>query len=196
MCGIAGLVGIRNDDARWRVEEALRRLTHRGPDGDGVHESDGAVLGMRRLAIIDLAGGDQPIYNEDKSVAVVCNGELYNYVEQFSALEARGHRLQSRSDVNLIPHLYEERGRLAFRECRGMFAAAVWDERKRTLTLARDRVGKKPLFWAQVQGGIAFASELPALLALLDEPPSLSHEAIAAYVQLSAVPHPLTIYEG
>jgi asparagine synthase (glutamine-hydrolysing) len=196
MCGIAGVVGIRNEDGRARVGEALERLRHRGPDGEGVHESPGVVIGMRRLAIIDLSGGDQPIYNEDGSVAVVCNGELYNYVEQFAALEGRGHKLQSRSDINLIPHLYEERGRLAFRECRGMFAAAIWDERRRTLTLARDRVGKKPLFWSRVGGGIAFASELPALLALLDAPPSLSIDGITAYLQLSAVPHPLTIYDG
>jgi asparagine synthase (glutamine-hydrolysing) len=96
MCGIAGVVGIRSEDGRARVGEALERLRHRGPDGEGVHESPGVVIGMRRLAIIDLSGGDQPIYNEDGSVAVVCNGELYNYVEQFAALEGRGHKLQSR----------------------------------------------------------------------------------------------------
>jgi asparagine synthase (glutamine-hydrolysing) len=151
---------------------------------------------MRRLAIIDLAHGDQPIYNEDRNIAVVCNGELYNYVEQFPLLEARGHRLQSRSDVNLLAHLYEERGRLAFQDCRGMFAAAIWDTRRQMLTLARDRVGKKPLFWSRVAGGLAFASELPALIALLDEVPALSTEAAAAYLQLGAVPHPLTIYRG
>src|SRR5437016_10560620 len=128
MCGIAGVIGARRDDARSRVAEALRRLAHRGPDGDGVYESPNATIGMRRLAIIDVLGGDQPIYNEDRSVAVVCNGELYNYIEGLQDLRKRGHAFQSRSDVNLIPHLYEELGRAAFTAIRGMFAAAVWDE--------------------------------------------------------------------
>jgi asparagine synthase (glutamine-hydrolysing) len=151
---------------------------------------------MRRLAIIDLLTGDQPIYNEDRSIAVICNGELYNYVEQFSELERRGHRLQSRSDVNLIPHRYEELGQQAFTPIRGMFAAAIWDEPRQLLTLARDRVGKKPLFYARVRDGLAFASELPALLALLDRVPDHSPAALAAYLQLGFVPHPETVYDG
>src|SRR5437870_42299 len=138
MCGIAGLVGLPPSLARPRVQEAVRRLVHRGPDGEGWYEDDAAVLGMRRLAIIDLKGGDQPIYNEDRTVAVICNGELYNYVEGFGDLKQRGHRLQSASDVNLIPHYYEEAGRDAFRSVRGMFAAAVWDSARRTLVVARD----------------------------------------------------------
>src|SRR5205085_2232830 len=100
MCGIAGLVGAVQDVANARVAAALSRLQHRGPDGEGLHRAANAVIGMRRLAIIDLASGDQPIYNEDRSVAVVCNGELYNYVEQFPVLASRGHRLQSKSDIN------------------------------------------------------------------------------------------------
>jgi asparagine synthase (glutamine-hydrolysing) len=151
---------------------------------------------MCRLAIIDLTTGDQPIYNEDRSIAVVCNGELYNYVEQFPELERRGHRLQSRSDVNLIPHLYEELGQQAFTPIRGMFAAAIWDEPRQLLTLARDRVGKKPVFYARTQDGLAFASEIPALLCLLDRIPDHSPAALAAYLQLGFVPHPETLYEG
>src|SRR3989442_6559147 len=151
---------------------------------------------MCRWAIFDPAGGDQPIYNEDRSIAVVCNGELYNYVERFPELEGRGHRLQSRSDVNLIPHLYEERGRDAFAPIRGMFAAAIWDEPRQRLTLARDRVGKKPLFYAPVRQGLAFASELPALLLLLDRVPGLSPAALSDYLQLGCIPHPETVYEG
>jgi asparagine synthase (glutamine-hydrolysing) len=196
VCGIAGLVGLNRSLATRRVSLALTRLVHRGPDGQGYHESTDAVLGMRRLAIIDLAAGDQPIYNEDRSIAVVCNGELYNYVEDLPKLQRRGHRLQSGSDVNLIPHLYEELGREAFTRLRGMFAAAVWDERSHSLTLARDRVGKKPLFYAQVRDGLAFASELPALLALLDYTPELSHEALGDFLRLGCVPHPETIYHG
>ncbi len=196
MCGIAGMVGIPREVALPRVEEALRRLEHRGPDGSGIHQSARAVIGMRRLSIIDLQCGDQPIYNEDRSVACVCNGELYNYVEAFRILADKGHRLQSASDINLIPHFYEEYGRDAFGELRGMFAAAVWDESRKTLTLARDRAGKKPLFYAQVGDGLAFASELPALLACLDSTPQISSRAISIYLSLGFVPHPLTIYEG
>ena len=172
------------------------RLQHRGPDGVGTFESDDAVLGARRLAIIDLETGDQPIYNEDRSIAVVCNGELYNYKEGFRELESRGHRLQSGSDINLIPHYYEEAGPQAFTMLRGMFAAAVWDVRSRRLTLARDQVGKKPLFYSKADGGIAFASELPALLALLPGAPDYSNDALADYLQLGFVPHPETVYQG
>lgn len=182
--------------AQPRVRAALDRLVHRGPDGEGLLLRAGCVLGMRRLAIIDVECGGQPIFNEDESVAVVCNGELYNYVELFEALEARGHRLQSHSDVNVLPHLYEERDTQAFDEVRGMFGAALWDERRQRLLLARDRAGKKPLFFAPVEHGVAFASELPALLALLNERPALDELALRDYLQLGFVPHPRTIYRG
>ncbi len=196
MCGIAGLVGLNRSIARSRVREAMRRLIHRGPDGEGWYESEEAVLGMRRLAIIDLQGGDQPIYNEDCTVAVICNGELYNYIEGFRDLIARGHRLQSQSDVNLVPHYYEEAGRDCFQRLRGMFAIAIWDVARRRIVLGRDRVGKKPLFYAPLRDGLAFASELPALLALLDDVPSHSLAALADYLRLGCIPHPETIYEG
>jgi asparagine synthase (glutamine-hydrolysing) len=196
MCGIAGLVGVDRSTAAPRVREALRRLEHRGPDGEGIHESASAVIGMRRLAIIDLECGSQPIYNEDRSIAVVCNGELYNYIEGFAELRSRGHELQSGSDVNLLPHLYEEQGQDAFVSCRGMFAAAIWDDRRRRLTIGRDRAGKKPLFWARVGDGLAFASELPALLALLDDTPPYDPRAIGAFLQLAFIPHPSTVYQG
>ena len=196
MCGIAGIVGLPRQIAASRVREAVRRLAHRGPDGEGFYEADDTVLGMRRLAIIDVAGGDQPIYNEDRTIAVICNGELYGYREGFRDLEGRGHHFQSRSDVNLIPHYYEEGGRDAFQKIRGMFAAAIWDESRKRLTLARDRVGKKPLFYAPVGQGLAFASELPALLALLDRVPEYSSAALRDYLQLGCIPHPETVYKG
>lgn len=196
MCGIAGFVGGNAEAACPGVRRALERLAHRGPDGDGWYTSDVAVVGMRRLAIIDLAGGDQPIYNEDRTIAVVCNGELYEYPERFRELTARGHRLQSRSDVNLIPHYYEEAGRDAFREIHGMFAAAIWDAPRRRLTLARDRSGKKPLYYARHDTGLAFASEIPALLELLGRKPPLQRAALSDYLRLGFVPHPETIYEG
>jgi asparagine synthase (glutamine-hydrolysing) len=196
MCGIAGIAGLDKSIAQPRVREAMRRLVHRGPDGEGWYESHDAVMGMRRLAIIDLRGGDQPIYNEDRSIAVICNGELYNYVEGFRDLRRRGHTLQSQSDVNLVPHYYEEAGRDCFKYLRGMFAIAIWDTARRRIVLGRDRVGKKPLFYAPLRDGVAFASELPALLALLDDVPSRSLAALADYLRLGCIPHPETIYEG
>ncbi|HET8712392.1 MAG TPA: asparagine synthase (glutamine-hydrolyzing) [Gemmatimonadales bacterium] len=196
MCGIAGFVGASAERLAPQVRCALERLRHRGPDGEGWHSDDYAAIGMRRLAIIDLECGDQPIYNEDRTIAVVCNGELYEYPERFRDLTARGHRLQSQSDVNLLPHYYEERGREAFEEIRGMFAAAIWDAPRRRLTLARDRAGKKPLYYALSAGGLAFASEIPALLALLGECPPLHPPAIADYLRLGCVPHPETVYSG
>ena len=196
MCGIAGIAGLARNVAVSRVRSALRRLQHRGPDGEGLLETDCAVVGMCRLAIIDLSHGDQPIYNEDRTVGVVCNGELYEYLERIPELESRGHRMQSGSDINLIPHFYEEAGRDAFRSLRGMFAAAIWDNPRQTLILARDRAGKKPLYYARVENGLAFASEITALLDLLPIKPALNHAAIADYLRLGFVPHPETIYEG
>lgn len=194
VCGIAGIVGLAGELAAPRLDCALERIRHRGPDGAGTWLEDGFALGMRRLAIIDLAGGDQPIFNEDRSIGVVCNGELYNYVELLELLSNRGHRFQSRSDVNVLPHLYEEQGVDGIAQVRGMFAAALWDARSQRLVLWRDRVGKKPLFYAKSSNGVAFASELPALLALLDSPPELDFRALAWYLRLGFVPHPLTIY--
>lgn len=196
MCGIAGLVGLARGESEARVRMALERLRHRGPDGEGMHVSDDAVLGMRRLAIIDVEGGRQPIYDESGDLAVICNGEIYNYVELFRELKQRGHVLQSGSDVCVVPHLYQERGRDCLTPCRGMFAVALWDERRKALLLGRDRAGKKPLFWSCVREGLAFASELPALLALLDRVPPHDAAALRDYLQLGAVPHPRTIYQG
>ncbi len=196
MCGIAGVIGLGAVEGRRRLDVALDRLVHRGPDGAGVWVGDGFAIGMRRLSIIDLAGGDQPIFNEDRSVGVVCNGEIYNYLEVLEDLRARGHSFQSQSDINTIPHLYEESGVDGIAPARGMFAAALWDNPRSRLVLWRDRVGKKPLFFAEHAAGIAFASELPALIALLDRQPSIDWHAVAWYLRLGFVPHPLTIYEG
>ena len=195
MCGIAGLIGCGGPAAEDRVRRALSLLRHRGPDGEGLYVSKQAVLGMRRLAIIDIVGGEQPIYNEARTVAAICNGEIYNYKELFSGLTARGHCLQSASDANVIPHLYEEEGPQAVRHWRGMFAAALWDETERRLVLWRDRVGKKPLFYAQRGDALMFASELPALLTLLGETPSIEPAAVREYLKLGVVPHPMTIYK-
>ena len=196
MCGIAGLLGYSAEGGAVRLRAALARLEHRGPDDEGMWVGDGFAIGMRRLSIIDLQGGDQPIWNEDRSVGVVCNGELYNFVELVDRLERAGHRMQSLSDINVLPHLYEDHGVDAVQLVRGMFAAALWDNRERKLTLWRDRVGKKPLFYAPTSAGLAFASELDALLPLLDERPPIDWQSVTYYLQLGFVPQPRTIYSG
>ena len=146
MCGIAGIVSADQPDAAL-VRRMCDVLAHRGPDGAGYHEGPHAALGMRRLAIIDVAGGQQPVYNEDRTVAAVFNGEIYNFAELRAELRQRGHRMVTDGDSECIPHLYEEYGDSLVDHLRGMFALAVWDAARRRLLLARDRVGKKPLYW-------------------------------------------------
>lgn len=196
MCGIAGYVGT---DARGRAEDvraALVLLRHRGPDGNGWYEDDGAVLGMRRLAIIGLSGGDQPVYDEALRRVVVCNGEIYNYVELRAEL-AGHHILSSTSDVAVIPHLHEDDPQGFLTRLRGMFALALWDVRDRRLMLARDRLGKKPLFWSRTStGGVAFASELPALREIVGHRHPLDPIAIHHYLALGMIPGPRTVYRG
>src|SRR5687767_726902 len=164
MCGIAGIV---YQDRERPVPEALVRrmctaLRHRGPDAEGLHVQGAVGLGMRRLSIIDLSGGQQPIYNEDGSKVIVFNGEVYNYQSLRSGLAARGHTIRSHSDTETVLHLYEERGADCVTPLRGMFAFAIWDAARETLLLGRDRFGIKPLFVTTGPWGIAFASELKA----------------------------------
>jgi asparagine synthase (glutamine-hydrolysing) len=183
MCGILGIVG------RPRAEslDAIELLRHRGPDGDGRWSGDGIALAMRRLAIIDLETGDQPVLNERGDVVAIVNGELYNYRELRAELEARGHTFRGHGDVEIVPHLYEEHGELFVERIRGMFAIALWDDARRRLLLARDRLGIKPLYLAQLGEGLAFASELAPLLGLgaSSEP---DPEAVADYLVLGYVP--------
>jgi len=163
MCGIAGLIGFR-DDAH--VREMSRLMEHRGPNGEGFYFSDGVSLLNRRLAIIDVAGGDQPIYNEDKTIAVVYNGEIYNYQELRAELEKKGHTFRTKSDTEVIVHGYEEWGTACFDMCNGMFAIALYDMKKHRVILARDHFGIKPLYYCQPRPGhFIFASEIKALLA-------------------------------
>ncbi|MGH7607617.1 MAG: asparagine synthase (glutamine-hydrolyzing), partial [Gemmatimonadales bacterium] len=167
MCGICGLA---TSDPRRPVDERLvermaAALIHRGPDGEGTYVSSGVGLGVRRLAIVDLETGDQPIANEDGSIVVVCNGEIYNHVELRAELIQAGHRFRTRSDVETIAHLYEDLGPDCVHRLRGMFAFALWDVARARLMLARDRLGIKPLVWAHTRDGLAFASEFKALLA-------------------------------
>src|SRR5437660_4224152 len=166
MCGIAGIVSAtrESDITVDLVREMCNRIIHRGPDDEGIFVEDGAGLGMRRLSIIDLAGGHQPVFNEDRSIWVVFNGEIYNFLELRPKLESRGHRFSTNADTEVIVHLYEEMGAGCVNELRGMFAFALYDERKRRLLLARDRLGKKPLHYANRNGRLLFASEIKAIL--------------------------------
>jgi asparagine synthase (glutamine-hydrolysing) len=197
MCGIAGIV--RNDGAPVdrelvaRMNEAIR---HRGPDEDGFYFSDGVGLAMRRLAIIDLKSGQQPIHNQDRTAWIVFNGEIYNYRELREQLEALGHEFYTDSDTEAIVHAYDQYGTDCPKHLRGMFAFAIWDERTKSLFLARDRVGKKPLLYAELDGELVFGSEFTALL----QHPRISRdvdvEAIHYYLTFICVPAPLTAYRA
>jgi asparagine synthase (glutamine-hydrolysing) len=196
MCGIAGKIDFREAVDPDLLARMCDAMVHRGPDERGIFNEDGAALAVQRLAIIDVAGGQQPMFNENRSVAVVMNGEIYNFVELRRGLEARGHRFATRSDTEVLVHLYEDHGVDLCRHLRGMFAFALWDIERRRLVLARDRVGKKPLFWARDGHRIWFASELRSLL----QDPRLSTDinprAIAAYLALQYVPHPLSVLDS
>lgn len=196
MCGIAGIVA---EAAATPADEAdvarmLEALRHRAPDGSHTYRAGRTVLGHGRLAIIDLVTGDQPVFNEDGTVAVVLNGEIYNYVELRRDLEARGHRFSTRSDTEVIAHLWEDRGERFVDALRGMFAIALHDLRSDTLVLVRDRLGKKPVHFAELPARFAFASELKALLVLPEMPRTPDPEAVDDYFTWQYVPAPRTIF--
>ena len=195
MCGICGFVSF----AGW--PEALLQamndaIARRGPDGEGFLHEGAVGLAMRRLAIIDVDGGAQPIFNEDRSVALVFNGEIYNYRALQQGLRARGHQLRTNSDTEVIVHLYEERGAELVQELEGMFAFALWDMRKQTLLLARDRLGIKPLFLARTPHGVLFGSEMKALLATGLVGTEMDWQALDAFLTYTFVPAPRTIYRA
>ena len=195
MCGICGFVSF----AGWppAMLQAMNDVIfRRGPDGEGSLHSGTVGLAMRRLAIIDVAGGAQPVYNEDRSVAVVFNGEIYNYRSLREGLRARGHEFRSNSDTEVLVHLYEERGADLVRELEGMFAFALWDSRKQALLLARDRLGIKPLFIAQLAGGVLFGSEIKALLATGLVSRELDRQALDQFLTYTFIPAPRTIYRA
>jgi asparagine synthase (glutamine-hydrolysing) len=193
MCGIAGKVG----QASASEAEVLRMcdaIRHRGPDDSGTFIEGGAALGMRRLSIIDLAGGHQPLTNEDGSVVIVFNGEIYNHESLHAELQAKGHRFRTRSDTEVLVHLYEDHGEGLLQRLRGMFAFAIWDRRRRRLLLARDHFGQKPMFYTEAGGRLTFASEIKALLA--DDPSlaELSPTALDQYLTLRFVQPPETFF--
>ncbi|ROR34745.1 XrtA/PEP-CTERM system amidotransferase [Inmirania thermothiophila] len=199
MCGLTALFDLRD---RRPVDQVLlarmtRRLAHRGPDGEGLHCEPGVGLGHRRLAIIDLAGGTQPLANEDGRVWVAYNGEIYNFAELMAELEALGHRFRTRCDTEVIVHAWEAWGERCVERFRGMFAFALWDGRTQTLFLARDRLGIKPLFYAALADGwLAVASELKALALHPALPRTLDPRAVESYFAYGYVPEPHTIHEG
>jgi len=167
-----------------------KSLTHRGPDAQGLHEDPDLALGMRRLSIIDVAHGEQPVYNESRQIVVVFNGEIYNFRVLQEALRRQGHVLGSESDSECIPHLYEEYGLDFVQHLRGMFAIALWDGKRRRLVLARDRLGKKPLYYREDPYGVAFASELKALLTDPATDRTVDEVAISQYLTYQYVPAP------
>lgn len=196
MCGIAGLVGHQGEivDAAT-VRQMCAAIVHRGPDDEGVRAAGNVGLGMRRLSIIDLAGGHQPIHNEDKTVWIVFNGEIYNFPELREGLVKRGHTFYTRSDTEVIVHLYEELGADCIARLRGMFAIALYDERRQTLLLARDRLGKKPLYYAQTNGRLYFGSEIKTILAVAPELSSnINTRALLQYFSLQYIPDPNSAY--
>ncbi len=196
MCGIAGIVDFDARVDQQTVDRMCRAMEHRGPDGEGRFSEPGVALGMRRLAVIDVDGGHQPIFNEDEDVVVVLNGELYNFQELRADLQRRGHRFRTCADTEVLVHLYEEHGSDLVDHLRGMFSFALWDRRKRRLLLARDRVGKKPLFYALSNGRISFASELHALLQDPEIARDVHPDALNAYLALQYVPDPWSAVRG
>jgi asparagine synthase (glutamine-hydrolysing) len=195
MCGIAGLAGTHSDPAL--IERMLYSMRHRGPDDSGLFSDGDAGLGFRRLSIIDVAGGHQPIFNEDESVAIILNGEIYNYRDLRKGLLERGHRFRTQSDVETVLHLYEEKAERCLDDLRGFFALAIWDRRDQSLFIARDRVGKKPVYYAQLpNGGLVFGSEIKAIL----QHPEVKREpdlrALDQFLTLQYVPSPQTAFRG
>jgi asparagine synthase (glutamine-hydrolysing) len=198
MCGICGIFNFESHAPADRIslERAADAMAHRGPDDAGFYVEGDLGLGNRRLSIIDLPGGHQPIANEDRTVWITFNGEIYNYRELRPALESRGHKFQTATDTETIIHLYEEHGLDCLDHLRGMFAFALWDGRRRRLLLARDRLGVKPLYYRREPGRIIFASELRALRALCEQPLEVDPQSVYDFFGFRYVPAPHTFYRG
>ena len=198
MCGIAGIVASNRND---RINEAAVRrmcdaIVHRGPDDEGLRAYQNTGLGMRRLSIIDLAGGHQPIFNEDRSIWIVFNGEIYNFPELRPELEAKGHRFATHTDTETIVHLYEEMGADCVQKLRGMFAFALWDDKRQKLLIARDRLGKKPLHYALHKDRLYFGSEIKSILSVAPELAEVNRAALLQYMYLGYIPDPATAFVG
>lgn len=198
MCGIAGMISAAPDETieRETIHRMCQSMVHRGPDDEGILVKPGIGLGMRRLSIIDLVGGHQPVSNEDGNVWIVFNGEIYNFPSLREELLRRGHRFSTHTDTEVIVHLYEEMGADCVHKLRGMFAFALYDERRRKLLMARDRLGIKPLHYALDGTRLLFGSEIKAILTVAPELAALNNEALLQYMYFGYVPDPLTAFEG
>lgn len=197
MCGIAGLLHTdpRGSASPETVHRMCETIVHRGPDDEGIYVRGPVGLGMRRLSIIDLAGGHQPIHNEDQSIWIVFNGEIYNFPELRRGLEQNGHRFYTNTDTEAIVHLYEELGSECVQKLRGMFAFAIFDERRQTLTLARDRLGIKPLHYACTPDRLLFGSEIKAILAAAPDLRALNQQALLDFFYFGYIPEPHTAFQ-
>src|SRR6266511_3810946 len=189
MCGICGIAATDGAADAERVAAMSASLVHRGPDSFGEFSDGSAALAARRLSIIDLETGDQPIANEDGTLHVIQNGEIYNYRELRRELELAGHHFRTQGDTEVLLHLYEEHGDRFAERLRGMFAIAIWDARRRRLVLARDRFGIKPLYYRAAENEVAFASELRAL-----PRGEIDLDALEAFLAFNSIPAPLTIF--
>src|SRR6476659_7746192 len=197
MCGIAGIVSMdRSPVDPADLQRMCDAIAHRGPDDEGYYFEPGVGLGMRRLSIIDLDKGHQPIHNEDNSIQIVFNGEIYNYKELRQDLQQRGHSFYTDTDTETIVHLYEEYGPKVVDKLRGMFAFALWDGRRRRLLLARDRLGIKPLYYAYIHGRLIFASELKAILQLPEVDIALNWKSAQRLFTFLATPVSESLVEG
>ncbi len=195
MCGIAGIVGGTPGSVDTQtIHRMCQAIVHRGPDDEGIFVKDGVGLGMRRLSVIDLSGGHQPVFNEDRTVWLVYNGEIYNFLELRKELEKRGHRFYTNSDTEVIVHLYEDLGADCVKKLRGMFALALYDERNDRLLLARDRLGKKPLHYALSHGRLLFGSEIKTILAVEPELAKVNSDALLQYFYFGYIPDPATAF--
>jgi asparagine synthase (glutamine-hydrolysing) len=197
MCGIAGIVNSEPGGVEAAtIQRMCQSVVHRGPDDEGIFVKDGVGLGVRRLSVIDLAGGHQPVFNEDKSICIVYNGEIYNFVELRAELESRGHRFYTHGDTEVIVHLYEEMGGDCVQKLRGMFAFAIYDTRNRRLLLARDRLGIKPLHYALADGRLLFGSEIKSILAVAPELATIDQRALWQYMYFGYIPDPASAFES
>ena len=200
MCGIAGWINLKRSDSNDGAEAVLHSMcdtiVHRGPNSEGLWLDDTVALGMRRLSIIDLETGDQPVFNCDRSVIVMMNGELYNYREVRAELEKKAHKFTTKSDTEILPHLYEEYGEGLLEHVNGMYAFSLWDSRRKKLVIARDRFGEKPLYYGVFDDKLIWASEPKAILAHPAVKPELDLNALRHYVSFDYVPAPMSIYKG
>jgi asparagine synthase (glutamine-hydrolysing) len=202
MCGITGWINLNSNEkgqeseASGDLHSMCQRIVHRGPDSEGLWIDDRVALGMRRLSIIDLKTGDQPVFSCDGSVVVMMNGELYNYREVRFELEKLGHRFVTRSDTEILPHLYEEYGEGLVEHVNGMFAFSLWDPQKEKLVIARDRFGEKPLYYGEFDGKLIWGSEIKSLLAHPSVRKVLDLDALRHYLSFDYVPAPMSIFKG